>query len=142
MLQKSWLYVVEKSHPKTSYATMPCDLTIYKVAVNFFLLSQVRDDQNLCCIFLSHRKIEVQSGNINNNLIQMRKGGTKLMSPQYNQLIIYSFLPNDDIPQKISQKEGRRNKSMDVHFMYVNHFRRTYIYINSQIKKPNEAFIS
>lgn len=31
----------------------------YKVAVNFFLLSQVRDDQNLCCIFLSHRKIEV-----------------------------------------------------------------------------------
>lgn len=38
---------------------MPCDLTIDKVAVNFFLLSQVRDDQNLCCIFLSHRKIEV-----------------------------------------------------------------------------------
>lgn len=26
-----------KSHLKTTYATMPCDLTIYKVAVHFFL---------------------------------------------------------------------------------------------------------
>lgn len=25
-----------KSHLKTTYATMPCDLTIYKVAVHFF----------------------------------------------------------------------------------------------------------
>lgn len=44
-----------KSHLKTTYATMPCDLTIYKVAVHFFILSQVCDNQNLCRIFLSHR---------------------------------------------------------------------------------------
>lgn len=25
-----------KSHLKTTYATIPCDLTIYKVAVHFF----------------------------------------------------------------------------------------------------------
>lgn len=37
--------------------------------------------------------------------------------------------------RKISQKDGRQNKNTDVHFMYVNHFRRANIYINKLVDK-------